>query len=190
MSHSTNLVMISGPSGSGKDSVIAGLLERGLPIERIITTVSRDRREGEAEGSPYYFVSPEKFDQLIKEDKMAEWAVVFGKKCGVSKQELERVKNATGKIGIWKTDWQGAATAKKLIPDILVIFILPPSVESLAERLAKRGRETKQQILARLNEKEWENYNKLANYQIINKEGELEKTIKQVLDILKKEGYY
>ena len=183
MKRSTNLVIISGPSGSGKDSVIEGLVKARLPIERIITTVSRDRRPGEAEGKPYYFVSEQKFDELIKKNKMAEWAIVFAKK------ELGRVKNLPDKIGVWKIDWQGAVTAKKLIPDILVIFIMPPAVQALVERLVKRGRETKEQILARLNAKEWKNYDKLADYQIINEEDKLEQTIRQVIDILKKEGY-
>lgn len=189
MPHSTNLVMISGPSGSGKDSVIEGLVKRGLPIERIVTTVSRDMREGEQESKPYYFVSPEKFDQLIKENKMAEWAVIFGKKCGTTKKELARVKKQKGKIGIWKTDWQGVVSAKKLIPDILVIFILPPDVETLADRLAKRGRETREQIAKRLSQKEWEQYSNLYDYEIINEEDKLEQTIDKVINILKQERY-
>lgn len=190
MKRSTNLIIISGPSGVGKDAVIEGLFKRGLPLERVITTTTRDIRAGESQGSPYYFIDDPKFSALVDSGEILEHAEVFGKKYGVTKKEIERVKKMAGKTIIWKIDWQGAANAKNLIPDILVIFIMPPSIEALAERLARRGRETKEQILARLNEKEWENYNKLADYQVINEEGGLEETINKVIDILREEGYF
>lgn len=188
MKRSTNLIVISGPSGAGKDAVIDGLFGRGLPLGRVITTTSRDIRAGESQNNPYYFVGEEEFSRLIANGEMLEHAEVFGKKYGVTKKEIERVKKMAAKTIIWKIDWQGVANVKNLIPDILAIFIMPPSPEILAERLAKRGRETKKQILARLNEKEWKNYNKLADYQVVNAEGKLEETINKVAEILNKEG--
>ena len=94
MKHSTNLIIISGPSGSGKDSVIEGMAKRGLPIERVITTVTRPKRTGESEGNPYYFVSDAVFRAMMQKGELAEWAEVDnGRLYGVANKELERVKN-------------------------------------------------------------------------------------------------
>ena len=99
MSHSTNLIIISGPSGSGKDAVINGLIERGLPIERVITTVTRPKRPGETDGQPYYFIDEPGFKKLIAKNSLAEWAQVDnGKYYGATKSELERIKALKDKI--------------------------------------------------------------------------------------------
>ena len=190
MKHSTNIVMISGPSGSGKDSVIDGLKEKGIPIERVITTTSRQIRPKESNGKPYYFISSQDFDKLIQENKMVEWAPVYDQKYGTTLKELERVKKLKNKIGVWRTDWQGVVAGKKLIPDILTISILPPDFETLINRLTKRGSETKEQIEKRMNPKERRKYETdLFDYKVTNEENKLDETIDKITDILKKESH-
>lgn len=186
MKRSTNLIIISGPSGSGQDSVIQGLVARGLPIERVITTVTRPPRPGESAGKPYYFIAPEKFDELIKNNQLAEWALVYGNKYGVTKQELERVKSLKDKIGVWKMEWHGVVAAKALYPDILAIMIAPPSLETLVERSEKRGEQNRHEIEDRLAfSREMLQHKDLYNYVVVNEEGKLEQTISQVIDIIK-----
>lgn len=190
MKRSTNLVIISGPSGSGQDSVIAGLAARGVPIEYIMTIVTRPMRPSESEGRPYHFVTAEKFDELVARDELAEWAVVYGNKYGVAKQELKRVKSLKDRIGIWKMEWHGVKTAKSLYPDILAIMIVPPSLDALVERSKKRAEQNQQEIQARLTfSREMLEHKNLYDYEVVNTDGRLEQTIDQVIEILKKEGF-
>lgn len=191
MKRSTNLVIISGPSGSGKDAVISGLVERGLPIERVITTVTRPKRPGESEGNPYYFVDEPAFKELIAKNALAEWAQVDNDKYyGVTKTELERVKALKDKIGIWKIEYKGVASAKRMIPDILAILIAPPNLEALAERSYERGQQTDSEIQDRLHySQEFMKHKNLYNYVVVNEEGKLEQTIDKVIEILEQEGY-
>lgn len=187
MKRSTNLIIISGPSGSGQDSVIQGLVKRGLPIERVITTVTRPARPGESEGKPYYFIAAEKFDELTKNNELAEWALVYGNKYGVTKKELERVQNIKSKIGIWKMEWHGVVAAKKMIPDIPAIMIVPPSLETLVERSEKRAEQNQEEIEARLAfSREMLQHKDLYDYVVVNGEGKLEQTVNQVIDIINK----
>lgn len=187
---STNLVIISGPSGSGHDSVIEGLVKRGLPIERVITTVTRPPRTTESQGKPYYFVPAEEFERLITNDKMAEWATVYGNKYGAAREELARVKSKGDKIGIWKMEWHGVAAAKKLFPDILAIMIVPPDIQTLIEHSEKRGQQGEEEIQTRLAfSKEMLEHKELYDYVVANEEGKLEATVDKVVDILKQQGY-
>jgi len=189
MKHSTNLVIISGPSGAGEDSVIEELIKRGLPIERPVSTVARPKRAGESEGKPYHFVTKKEFDDLIKQNKMAEWAIVYNSQVGITKQELERVKNMKNKIGIWKIDWKGVISAKKMIPDILAIFVTAESIDELIKRLKKRG-DSEKIIKSRVDytRKYYKNKN-VYDYEVINKQGKLEKTVDEIIGILKKESF-
>lgn len=187
---STNLVIISGPSGSGHDSIIEGLIKRGLPIERVIVHIARPMRPTESEGKPYYFVSKKKFDLMIQNNELIEWAEVYDSKRGATKKELERVLALINKIIIWKMDWKGTITAKKLFPDILTIMIAPPSLEALAERSRKRGQQTEAEIQDRFNySQEFLRHADLYDYVVVNEEGKLERTISKVMSILKKENY-
>lgn len=186
---STNLVIISGPSGSGQDSVIEGLVKRGLPVERVITTMARPMRPGESEGRPYYFVGKEKFDLMIQNNEMIEWAEAYDSKRGATKKELERVLALADKIAIWKMDWKGTAAAKKLFPEAVAILITAPSIEHLMKHAAKRG-DSPASIQARIEySKEFLAHKDLYDYVIVNEEGKLGQTIDKVIDILKLEGY-
>jgi len=192
MPHSTNLIIISGPSGSGKDAIINGLIERGLPVERVVTTITRPKRPGETDGHPYYFIDEQTFKELIAKDELAEWAQVDnGKYYGVTKSELARVKALKDKIGIWKIEWKGVQAVKKTMPDVLAILIEPPSIDTLVERSAKRGAQTEQEIQDRISySQEFLKHRDLYDYSVVNEEGKLEQTIDKVVEILKKEDYY
>lgn len=183
----SNIFIISGPSGAGEDSVIESL-KKYLPIERIITTTSRAMRPGESEGRPYYFISPEEFKKKIANDELAEYAQEYNDKFyGVTKKELERVANLKEKIGIWKIEYKGVMTAKKKFPEIKSIYIAPPSLEILVQRIKKRNPDVSEEyIQERMNyTKEWMKHEDIYDYKVVNEEGKLEETVKKVVEIIK-----
>src|SRR5882724_1564732 len=140
-----NIVIISGPSGAGEDSVIDGL-SRYTHVNRVITTTTRDMRPGESESHPYYFISKESFESKIKAGEFIEWAQQYnGNLYGVTHAELERV-NALPGVGTWKIEYKGVMSAKKLFPEIRAIFIMADSLEILAERIRARSNVTEQFI--------------------------------------------
>lgn len=184
-----NIVIISGPSGAGEDSIIEGL-RKYTKVNRVITTSTREMRPGESDGSPYYFIPKEEFERHIENGEMIEWAKQYnGNLYGVTKSELERV-NALPGVGTWKIEYQGVITAKKLFPEIKSIFIMAESLEVLAERIRKRGNVTEEYIKEREGyTKEWLKHEAIYDYKVINHQGKLEDAITEVVEILKKEGY-
>src|SRR5687768_8478384 len=118
----SNIFVFYGASGSGQDAIIEGL-KKILPIELTITTSTRKMRPGESNGKPYYFISEEEFRDGIRDGSFIEYAQTYNDDFyGLTKKEFDRVRHS-GKIGIWRTDFQGAHTAKKLYPDHKIIFI-------------------------------------------------------------------
>ncbi len=180
------LFIISGPSGVGEDSVI-DRLHRCLPIERVITTTTRKKRPGESDGSPYYFVSEEEFRKGIAKGRFFEYARHYnGKFYGVTKEEIKRVIKS-GRVGIWKIEYKGVMTAKKLIPGIVAILIMPPSLKTLEQRLLKRG-ESREFIEERIGyTKEWMKHRNIYDYEVINYEDKLDETVEKVREIIIKE---
>jgi guanylate kinase len=184
-----SIVIISGPSGAGEDSIIDGLQEYAQ-INRIITTSTREMRPGESDGAPYYFVSKEAFEEKIAHDEMIEWAKQYnGNLYGVTRSELERV-NALPGIGTWKIEYQGVIAAKKMFPEIRSIFIMADSLEILAERIRSRGNVSEEFIRERMEyTKEWLKHEDIYDYKVINHQGHLDEAIREIVAILKKEGY-
>jgi len=181
----SNLFIISGPSGSGQDSVIEGL-KKILPIERVITTTTRPMRPTEKRGQPYYFISRDKFIKKIKEKKFLEYAKEYNDNYyGVTHKEIGRIKRSD-KIGIWKIEYKGVMTAKKLMPEIIAICINAP-LKILAQRIKKRDNASEEFIKTRLEyTKEWLKHLDVYDYIVINQEGKLEETVKKVANIIKK----
>ncbi len=179
-----NIFIISGPSGAGEDSIIDGL-EKILPVERIVTTTTRQIRSGETYGKPYYFVSQNDFMKLIEEKKLFEYAQEYNNNYyGVTNYEINRVK-ASGKIGLWKIEYKGVITAKKLMPEIIAIFINAP-LEILEKRIRKRDKVTEKFVQERLQyTKEWLKHLDVYDYIVENEEGKLQQTIDQVANIIK-----
>jgi guanylate kinase len=184
-----NIVIISGPSGAGEDSVIDGLAKL-TRINRIITTTTRDMRPGESDGNPYYFISKESFEQKIAQGEMIEWAKQYnGNLYGVTRSELERV-NALPGVGTWKIEYQGVMSAKKLFPEIKSIFIMADSLEVLAERIRSRSHVTEEYIQERMAySREWLKHEDIYDHKVINRQGHLDEAISEIMEILKKEGY-
>jgi len=182
----SKIFIISGPSGAGEDSIIDGL-NKYFDVERIITTTTRKMREGESNGSPYYFTSKEDFLNRIKLGDFIEWAEQYnGNLYGVTKEEIERVKKS-GKVGAWKIEWKGVITAKKIYPEIKSIFITVPDLKILEDRIRRRSNVSEEYIKQRMKyTKEWLKHTDIYDYKVVNEEGKLDKTIKKVADIIKK----
>ncbi|NCU41792.1 MAG: hypothetical protein EOM19_03650 [Candidatus Moranbacteria bacterium] len=181
-----NIFIISGPSGVGEDSVIDGLTKR-LPIERIITTTTREPREGEFEGSPYYFITHNEFEQKIKAGEFIEYAQEYNNNYyGVTQEEIKRVAD-TKKIGIWKIEWKGVITAKKIYPSIIAIFLTVRDLSILEQRIRRRnGSATEAYIQERMEyTKEWLKHTDIYDYIVYNEENKLEETIGNVETILR-----
>jgi guanylate kinase len=143
------LIVISGPSGVGKDSVVKRLKERGYPFHFVVTATSRPPRPGEVHGVDYFFVSEADFKAMIRDDELLEHALVYEQYKGIPKQQV-REALASGQDVVMRLDVQGAATVKRLVPDAVLIFLVPSSEEELARRLSCRHTDTEQQIQRRL----------------------------------------
>lgn len=179
----TNLIIISGPSGSGEDSIIEGLKEF-FSLERVITTTTRQMRQHESEGKPYYFISKEEFADRIDKDDFFEYARHYNNHFyGVTFAEIERVKNS-GKIGIWKIDYKGVIKAKELMPEVPAIFINSP-LEVLRERIMKRDGVSGKYVDDRMKyTKEWLKHTDIYDYTIDNEQGKLDKSIQEAKRII------
>ncbi len=132
------LFTISAPSGAGKTSLVKALLEKTSDIAVSVSHATRARRPGEVDGRDYHFVSIEQFEQMVSDDAFLEHARVFDNYYGTSQQAVEDLL-AQGKHVILEIDWQGARQVKEKLPDTVAIFILPPSRETLRQRLTDRA---------------------------------------------------
>jgi guanylate kinase len=135
------LIVLSGPSGAGKDAVLSKLRESGFPLTYTVTATTRAKRPNERDGVDYHFVSKEKFQEMITQDALLERANVYGNWYGVPKEPV-REALSRGSDVILKIDIQGAATIKKLVSQAVFIFLTPPSIDDLVSRLKKRNTET------------------------------------------------
>lgn len=179
------LVIITGSSGSGKDSVIEGLQKQGLDFCWVVTTTSRKKRKKESEGKPYYFKSREEFEEMIRNNELLEHEEIYGNYYGSTVKEVEGCFSKN-ELTIFKVDPTGAMTIKKKFPKSFVIFITPPSLEILEKRLKSRGTEKPEEIKRRLDKVRKEM--KLAkdfDAVVINREGKLDGAINKVLTIIK-----
>jgi len=151
------LIVISAPSGSGKTSIVSYLLKNMETLSFSISACSREKRENEIEGKDYHFLGIEGFKRSVKEDSFLEWEEVYKNQFyGTLKSEVERIWSE-GKTVIFDVDVVGGLNIKKQYPkECLSIFIMPPSVEVLAERLIGRGSESDESLQKRLNKAEEE----------------------------------
>ena len=177
------VLVISSPSGAGKTSISKKLLNDIDGIELSVSVTTRKMRKGEIEGQHYYFKSVEEFHRLVKKNKFLEYANVFGHFYGTLKDEiLSKIEN--GLDVILDIDWQGTRQIEKhLQDDIVKIFILPPSMEELENRLGKRASENKENFLKRMSEakKEISHY-KEYDFVIVN--NKIETAVNEIKSIL------
>ena len=141
--------VVVAPSGAGKSSLVNALLEREPDIGLSISYTTRPPRPGEESGREYFFVSREEFGAMVARGEFLEHAEVYGNLYGTSRLWIEKTR-ANGSDVLLEIDWQGARAVKKLFPDMTYIYILPPSIEVLRERLVKRGKDAKEVIERRL----------------------------------------
>jgi len=148
---SGKLLIFSAPSGSGKTTIVKHLLKRFPNLEFSISACSRPKREREVDGRDYYFISPEEFRKRISEDQFIEWEEVYpGSYYGTLKSELDRIW-AKGNHVVFDVDVKGGLNLKKIFKDdALAVFIMPPSIEILKQRLEGRGSETPESISKRV----------------------------------------
>jgi len=143
------LIVISGPSGAGKDTVVQRMKERGLPFHFVVTATTRPQRPNEVDGRDYFFVSKEKFARMIDQNELIEFALVYGDYKGIPKAQV-REALASGKDVIMRVDVQGAETVRKLAPDALLIFITTDNEDELVNRLKQRKTETSDSLAIRI----------------------------------------
>lgn len=174
------LVVLSGPSGVGKDAVLTRMKELKRPLYYVVTATTRPCRAGEGEGVDYYFLSQEKFQQMIDTGQLLEWARVYGNYYGVPRDEIVQGLSR-GMDMIVKVDVQGAATIKKILPQAVFIFLLPPSTEELERRLKQRHSDRPIDLALRLEGagKEIENLS-FFDYVITNYHGKLDDVVSQI----------
>jgi len=182
------LVIISAPSGGGKDVVIDQLVLKLDDAVVYVTATSRKPRPDEADGVRYYFYSPEKFREEIEAGNFYEWSMVHGDFKGVRRDILGDTLRSH-KIVIVKPDPQGMRKIKAQLPEALTIFIMPPSIEALKRRLEHRGTETAEQRAVRLRNAEIE----MAatpeyDYVVVNEDDKIDETAQEIAKIIQKEA--
>jgi guanylate kinase len=142
------LFVITGPSGCGKTTLVRHVMEKVKDVQFSVSHTTRKKRNSEKEGRDYYFVSKSEFEQMIKDEKLAEWTVIHGNHYGTSRREIEK-KGTLGDL-LLDINVQGAEQIKSKLKRGVFIFILPPLFEELKERLEERGQESPDSIKKRL----------------------------------------
>ena len=178
------LVVLSGPSGVGKDAVLIRMRQLQCPFYYVVTATTRKRRGREKEESDYHFLSRETFQRMIDGGEFLEWAKVYGNLYGVPKEEMRQAL-AKGMDIIVKVDVQGAATIKKQLPQAVCIFLKPPSMEDLENRLKGRHSEDPADINLRLGKarKEMRELSSF-DYVITSHQGRIDEVISRIEAII------
>ena len=179
------VVVISGPSGVGKDTIAKLIMEQERQnFHFVVTATTRPPRKGEVNGLDYHFVTNNEFARMIEEDELLEWAIVYNDYKGIPKQQI-RDALASGKDVIMRLDVQGAATIRKLIPNATSIFLTAESEASLVERLQERKSETVEGLalrtaMARQEMKRLPEF----DYRVVNRKGCQDLAVHHILSII------
>jgi guanylate kinase len=181
------LIVISGPSGVGKDSVVQRMKERGLPFHFVVTATTREKRETEIHGIDYLFVSKDEFARMIEQNELIEYAIVYGDYKGIPKAQV-REALASGKDVVMRLDVQGAETVRKFAAEALLIFITCESEDELERRLRERKTETADSLSLRIAtaRKELQRIGAF-DYVIVNHDFHLDDTVNKVRSIIEAE---
>lgn len=183
------LIIISGPSGVGKDSVVKQLTAINPGLDFAITTTSRLPRPGEKDGVDYYFVTGDQFDRMIAAGEFMEYSNVYGQQKGVTRKEV-RQKWSEGKDVILRIDYQGTIKFRQMYPQVLTIFLLPTSQDELYRRLMDRGSETPETIQTRMETTREEMLNlEVFDYLVFNAHGKLDETVRKIEAIITAEHH-
>ena len=181
------MIVLSGPSGVGKDAVLSRMRALGRPYHFTVTVTTRPRRASEHDGVDYIFVTKEAFSQMIQEGELLEWAKVYGNFYGVPKAQVSDALRE-GRDVIIKADIQGAATIRKLAPQAIFIFLAPPDLEELTQRLSNRMTESTKALRLRLETAEREMHEaSLFDHVVVNHRGRLDAAAQEIEDIVARE---
>lgn len=183
------LIVISGPSGVGKDTVLQRMKERELPFHFVVTATTRPKRENEVHGKDYLFVSKDEFARMIEANELLEYAIVYNDYKGIPKQQV-REALASGKDVIMRIDVQGAATVRKLALEALLIFLTTTSEEEMVNRLKARKSENSEGLAlriatARQELKRIEEF----DYVVVNSDFHLDETVDTLVAIIQAEHH-
>jgi guanylate kinase len=181
------LVVISGPSGAGKDSVVQRMKERGFPFDFVITATDRPPRPTEVHGRDYYFYTTAEFERLIAEGELLEHALVYGQHKGIPKAHVRQALDS-GQDVVMRVDVQGAETVKGIIPAAITVFLTVESEEELVDRLRQRRTESAEALQQRLATAVEE----MAcipefDYVVVNRRDDLDGTVDDVVAIIRAE---
>jgi guanylate kinase len=183
------LIVISGPSGVGKDSVVNAMKERGRPFHFVVTATTRPRRAEEVHGRDYFFVSKEEFAAMIEHDELIEYAIVYSDYKGIPKQQV-REALASGQDVVMRLDVQGAATVRKLAPEAVLIFLTTRCEEELVERLKARRADSAEDLILRIATARQELKRASEfDYVVVNADGQLDETASTVIAIIDAEHH-
>ena len=178
------LIVLSGPSGVGKDAVLERMKQKGYPLHYAVTATTRPKRQREREGFDYHFVSKAEFEKMIEKNELLEWANVYGNFYGVPKREVQQALAGRQDVMV-KVDVQGAASIKRIVPQAVFIFLAPPSMSELKERLKQRKTESSIDLELRMRaaEKEMESL-PMFDYMVVNHKDGVEMAISQIESII------
>jgi guanylate kinase len=177
------VMVLSGPSGVGKDVTLERIRELGYPFYYTVTYTTRPKRPGEIHGVHYNFVTLAQFEELLARDQFLEHAEVYGHCYGVPRREVHEAL-AAGQDVIIKADVQGARTLKNKVPDAIFLFLAPPSMQEQAERLRRRKTEDAAALGARLRIAQEEmRAMPMFDYVVVNRTGRLQETVSEILAI-------
>lgn len=178
------LIIISGPSGVGKDATLDAMKRMGAPFYFVVTATTRPRRSHETDGVDYHFVSMADFAAMIDNDDLLEYAMVYGDYKGIPKKHV-RDALASGRDVVMRIDVQGAATIRRLVPGVITVFMTAPSEDELVLRLRRRKTESEDQLKLRIAtaRKEQQRVGEF-DYVVVNHEDHLDDTARQIMAII------
>ena len=181
------LVVISGPSGAGKDATLRRMRGLGYPFHFVVTATTRPRRPNEVDGVDYHFVSKQEFAEMLERGELLEHAIVYGQHKGIPRKQVQEALES-GKDVIMRIDVQGAATIRRLVPEAVLIFLTASSEEELEQRLLARGGDTSEQLQRRIaTAREEMRCWPESDYVVANRDGELDQAVDDVLAIIRAE---
>ncbi|HEY61721.1 MAG TPA: guanylate kinase [Anaerolineae bacterium] len=178
------LIVISGPSGVGKDTVIHVMKERALPFHFVVTATTRPPRPDEVNGRDYFFLSKDEFAEMINKGELLEYAIVYNDFKGIPKEQVRQAL-ASGRDVVMRVDVQGATTIRNLCPDALLIFLITRNEDELARRLKARKTEDTEGLNLRIATARQElKHLDIFDYVVTNQENHLEDTVDTIQAII------
>ena len=183
------LIVISGPSGVGKDTVVLHMKDRGLPFHFVVTATTRPPRDGEVHGVDYFFYSKQEFAEMIEEDELLEYAFVYNDYKGIPKAQVRQALDS-GKDVVMRLDVQGAATIRDLCPEAVLIFLTTASEEEMVGRLKGRRTESMDELKLRIAtaRKELLRVDEF-DYVVVNRDHALDTTVDDIEAIIRAEHH-